>query len=485
MRLLFQKKPEFTEVDPYKMLINIGCLMDIPVGSYVRGQKGENLMNGGFSNLVAIAGKGNTFKSTIAHYMFLSAASKMAASGLMPYLNTYDTEMNISLDRLNRFAQIFPEFEGFDLHKEGVWSVTDKTLHLGNEWFKILKDFLRETKIKNKKSFTFETPFIDKDGKPIHMLFPTFGEVDSISEFETADIEEMQNKNEIGTSGGNTIHMRAGLAKTRLLMELPGLCNQTGHYMIMTAHVGKEGPDMNASPMSRPTKTLQHMKSGEAIKGVTGKFFFLPTAVWQTASSTLLNNQGTKGPEYPRLRNDPDPNSSDLNIVTIRMLRSKFGPSGVNLKVIVSQTEGVLPSLTEFHFLKEDCGRYGIEGSLQNYNMVLYPNVKLQRTTVRSVIDSDPLLRRAIKITADLAQIATFYKTLPFAIPPIEDLYKKLEEEYGWDILLQTRDFWTFNHYDHPVPYLSTLDLLEMYHGLYIPYWWCPKTKTVKSPKKK
>ena len=65
--------------------------MDIPVGSYVRGQKGENLMNGGFSNLVAIAGKGNTFKSTIAHYMFLSAASKMAASGLMPYLNTYDT----------------------------------------------------------------------------------------------------------------------------------------------------------------------------------------------------------------------------------------------------------------------------------------------------------------------------------------------------------------------------------------------------------
>ena len=57
------------------------------------------------------------------------------------------------------------------------------------------------------------------------MLFPTFGEVDSISEFETADIEEMQNKNEIGTSGGNTIHMRAGLAKTRLLMELPGLCN--------------------------------------------------------------------------------------------------------------------------------------------------------------------------------------------------------------------------------------------------------------------
>ncbi len=469
MQLLFNKKPAFTEIDPYKLSINIGCMMDIPTGKYVRGQKGENLLNGGLSLLTAIAGKGNTFKSTLEHYMMLSAASHIASSGIMPYINTYDTEMNINLDRLMSFAQQFPEFKDLDLHKLGVWSVTDKTNHLGNEWYKLLKDFLKNEKLKNIKDYIFETPFVDKELKPIHSIFPTFGEVDSISEFETADIGDIQDKNQLGESGGNTIHMRLGLAKTRLLMELPTVCNAAGHYLIMTAHVGQEIP-MQQGPYAVPTKKLQHMKMGEKIKGVTDKFFFLPNSVWQTVSTTLLNNQNTKGPEYPKTRHQPDEGSQDLNIVTIKQLRNKTGPSGFTIDVIVSQSEGVLPTLSEFHYIKEN-GRYGLDGNNVNYNLVLYPDAKLGRTTVREAIDTDPLLRRAIKITSDLLQIKTYYKTLPLEIPDIKDLYAKLEKQYGWKKLLETRDFWTFKHYEHPVPYLSALDLIEMYHDKYTPYW--------------
>lgn len=469
MQLLFKKKPEFTEIDPYKLSYNIGCLMDIPTGKYVKGQKGENILNGGLALFTAIVGRGNTFKSTLEHFMMLSAASKVASSGIMPYMNTYDTEMNIILDRLLTFAHRFKEFNNIDLHKEGIWSVTDKTNHIGNEWYKILKDFLRNEKIKNKSSYIFETPFIDKDGKPIKTLFPTFGEIDSISEFETSDIEEIQDKNQLGESGGNTIHMRMGLAKTRLLMELPGLCNSASHYLILTAHVGQEIP-MQQGSYSVPTKKLQHMKMGEKIKGVTDKFFFLPNSVWQTISSTLLNNQNTKGPEFPKTRANPDEGSQDLNIVTIKQLRGKTGPSGFTIDVIVSQTEGVLPSLTEFYYIKEN-NRYGLEGSNTNYNLVLYPEAKLQRTTIREQIDNDPLLCRAIKITADLLQIKTFYKLLPIEVPDIKDLYEKLEKKYGWKTLLQTRDYWTFNNYDHPIPFLSTMDILEMYYDRYEPYW--------------
>lgn len=470
MSSLFKVKPQFTEVDPHRILFNVGSLLDIPTGKYVRGQKGENIMNGGLSLLTAVAGRGNTFKSTFAHYMMLSAASKVASSGIMPYMNTYDTEMNIDLERLNSFAQRFEAFEGKDLHHEEIWSVTDKTLHLGNEWFSLLKNFLKGEKLKNKKTYTFETPFLDKDGKPVSTLFPTFGEIDSISEFETADITEMQNKNELGDSGGNTIHMRAGLAKTRLLMELPGLCNSTGHYMIITAHVGQDMA-IAAGPMSAPPpRKLQHMRQGEKMKGVTDKFFFLPSAVWQTVNASLLNNQTTKGPEYPKTNKDIEVGSQDLNIVTIKQLRNKSGPSGFTIPVIVSQREGVLASLTEFHYIKEN-GRYGLEGSLISYNLVLYPQTKIGRTTVRSEIDKDPLLRRAIKITADLLQIQQYYKELPIEIPSVEDFYKKLDEEYGWDLLLNTRDWWTFKNYEHPVPFLSTLDMVEMYHGKYVPYW--------------
>lgn len=65
MQMLFKNKPAFTEVDPYKFYYNVGCLFDIPTGKYVRGKYGESIMNGGLGLLTAIAGKGNTFKSTI------------------------------------------------------------------------------------------------------------------------------------------------------------------------------------------------------------------------------------------------------------------------------------------------------------------------------------------------------------------------------------------------------------------------------------
>lgn len=470
MLQLFKEKPSFKEIEPYKIHYNLGALLDIPTGKYVKGQKGENILNAGLSLLTAVVGRGNTFKSTILHYMMLSAADKVASSGIMTYMNTYDTEMNIQLDRLLEFAQRFDSFKDIDLFKEGIWVVTDKTNHMGNEWFKILKEFLKNEKVKNAKSYTFETPFIDKEGKPITTLFPTFGEIDSISEFETTDIADIQDKNELGDSGGNTIHMRLGLAKTRLLMELPSLCNSASHYLLMTAHLGDSIPIQQGPYAPQPAKKLQHMKIGDKIKGVTEKFFFLPNAVWQTVNSSVLNNQNTKGPEYPKTRKDVDEGSLDLNIVTLKQLRNKSGPSGISIDLIVSQTEGVLPSLTEFHFIKEN-GRFGLEGNNVNYNLILYPDVKVSRTTVRETIDSDPYFRRAVKITADLLQMKMIYKNMSVEIPDLHELYKKLNKKYEWKKLLETRDYWTFNNYEHKVPFLSTLDLIEMYYDLYTPYF--------------
>jgi len=469
MQVLFKNKPAFTEIDPYRILYNVGALLDIPTGKYIKGKHGENILNGGLSVLTGIVGRANRYKSTLGDYMLLSAASKVADAGFMPYINIYDTEMTKNIERIINFSHMFPQFKDIDIKKEGICSITDKTHHSGNEWYKLLKEFLKKEKLNNKKDYTFETPIIDKDGKPIKVLFPTFGEIDSFSEFETSDIEEIQDKNELGNSGGNTIHMRLGLAKTRLMMELPGLCNGTGHYLIMMAHIG-DNIEMSQGPYNTPVKKLQHMNQGEKIKGVTDKFLFLPNIVWQTVTSSKFTNQNTKGPEYPKTRDNPDEGSQDLNIVTVKLLRNKTGPSGVTIDLIVSQTEGLLASLSEFHFLKEN-GRYGLEGSNLSYNLILYPDVKLGRTIVREAIDNDPLLRRAIKITADLLQIKSIYKDFELEIPSLTDLYTKLDKKYGWKKLLETRDYWTFNNYDHKVPFLSTLDILEMYHDKYTPYW--------------
>ena len=470
MELLFKNKPAFTEVDPCKVFYNIGSLMDIPTGRYVKGQRGENILNGGLSVLTAIVGRGNTYKSTIMHYMMLSASNSVASCGIMPYINTYDTEMNIDMDRLLEFSKRFDQFKDIDILQMGAWCVTDKTNHLGNEWYKILKEFLKTEKIKNRKEYLFDTPFIGKDGSVISTIFPSFTEVDSISEFETADIEEIQDKNQLGDAKGNTIHMRAGLAKTRLLMELPGLCNESSNYMLMSAHIGATIAVQQGPYTAPPPKKLQHMKMGDEIKGVPNKFYFLPNIVWQTMACSLLINQGTKGPEYPKTRGATNESAQDLNIVTLKTLRCKSGPTGHSIDLIVSQSEGVLPSLSEFNYVKEN-GRYGLDGNVLNYSMALYPEAKLSRTTVRETIDNDPMLRRAIKITADLLQIKMYHKGLPFEIPSPQELYAKLSKKYDWKKLLETRDYWTFKHYENPVPFLSTLDLVDMYYDKYTPYF--------------
>lgn len=469
MRNIFSTKPAFTPIDAYKVLYNVGSLMDLPTGFYVKGMKGENIVNGGMGSLVAIVGKPNVFKSTIAHYMILSAASKIAASGISPYINTYDTEMNIHPDRLRYFSNRFEEFQKVDIIDEGIWNITDSTKHLGNEWFKLLKDFLKGEKLKNAKKYIMPTPFMGRDGKAIQTMFPTFGEVDSLTKFVTADVEEMQNKNQLGDSGGNTIFMRQGLAKARLIMELPILCNGAAHYTIATAHVGQENT-MGVPQHQLPTKKLQHMRQGEKIKGAPDDFFFLTNSLWQAVSSSLAIVKETRGALYPRTRAQDGEVTTDLNLVTIKLLRNKSGPSGYSVPLLISQTEGVLPSLSEFHYIKEN-DRFGLDGNNTSYKLTLYPTVTIMRTTVRELLDSDKLMRRAVKITADILQIKELYKELPLEIPTMQQLYDKLEKQYGWDILLNTRDYWTFDQYENKVPFLSTLDLIEMHHDKYVPYW--------------
>lgn len=477
MKKVFNKQPEMTVIDAMKVYYNIGALMDIPTGDYVRGARGENILNGGLGALTAVAGKPNTFKSTIAHFMTLAAAAHVASSGYAPFINTLDTEMNMIPKRLLFFSKIFPEFADIDIMDEGIWQVTDQTKHMGDEWFHLLKEYLRNEKLKNAKQYLFETPFVDKHGKSISVLFPTFGQIDSLSKFISSDVEEMQKKNQL--SEGQTIYMRQGLAKARMLMELPGLCNSAAHHTIVTTHIGKNTNIMQVGAGQVPVKQLQHMKADEAIKGAPLDFFFLTNNLWQAISSAALVHKDTKGPEFPRTQADQEHNSPDLNKVTLKLLRNKSGPSGHSIDILLSQRDGVLPSFTEFYFLREH-DRYGIEGNDRSYWLTLFPELKMGRTTVRETLDSSEHLRRAVKITADLLQIQQIYRTLPLQVPPLADFYKKLDEQYGWVNILNTRDYWTFNQYEHEVPFLSTMDMLEMYHDKYVPYWWKPEMKGAK-----
>lgn len=475
-------KQTLTPAVNVKIMINIGACLDIPTGFYIKGAYGENVLLAGLGWNTGLVGTGNKYKSTLEHFMMLSAMDRIFSTGETS-ASTYDTETNIHENRLQNFTLKFPSFADKEIINDGTWVITDKTVYLGDEWFEDLKKFLR-FKMENSKKFIRKTPFLMRDKvSPLCVMVPTFSEIDSLSEFETSDVNKIIEENPLGDAGGNTIHMRQGLAKTRLLMELPSLAGNAMHFFLVTGQYGS-GIQMAAGPYAPPPeKKMQYMKPGEKIKGVPDKFFFLMSNCWHAVSATALINQSTKAAEYPKDSSENQMNGDqDLNIVTIKQLRSKSGPSGISLDIIVSQIEGVLPTLTEFHFIKSE-NRFGLEGSNLNYSLTLYPGVNLSRTTVRGKIDSDEKLRRAINITSELCQMQQYYRHNPDVLCTPKELYEGVKNNgYDWDFILDhTRGWWTFDNDKHPTKFfLSTMDLCLMRLGKYHPYWLEDDKKTIK-----
>lgn len=463
--------PQFSQIPNVKVMLNVGCLLDIPTGDYETGRHGESILNGGIGLITGFAGRGNLFKSTIMHYVMLSAADTINHAARTAML-TYDTEINIHESRLVELAKRFESFDPVTLFNDKQWVITDKTLCYGDKWFEDLRVYLKSKKAQGIKIF-FNTPFLGRDKKSlIQMALPTFSEIDSFSEFETSDVAKMQEENALGESGGNTIHMRQGLSKTRLLMELPTLSGVNTHFFLTTVQVG-DPILMQSGPMNLPPpKKLQHMRNSDKFKGVPDKFFFLTTNFWQMISASPLINQATKSVEYPEDPQDNQQGDVDLNLVTMKLLRNKSGASGTTIEVIVSQREGVLPTLTEFHYLKNQ-DRYGISGTLQHYALDLMPEIKLSRTTVRSKIDESYALRRAMTITAEMCQMKQLWRHMPedLLCTPAQ-LYKDIQDlGYDWKVLLETRGWWTLNNDTTGRKFLSTMDLLNMRKGLYKPFW--------------
>jgi hypothetical protein len=432
--------------------------------------------------VTGIVGIGNNFKSTFMHFMMNTAMARFPDSTA----DSYDTEVNMNEKRLASLARGILDFNGEDIIDNGRWRITDKSHHMGNEWFEIFKKYIK-SKIEAGPKIMRTTPFLGRDKTTLlTQMYPTFGQIDSFSEFETQDVADMGEKNELGESGGNTIHMRQGLAKVRFLSAAPALVASGNNPLLMTAHIGKDIPMDARAP---PIKKLQFLKNGDKMKGVTDKFFFLTTNCWQCQNATPLTNDSTKSVEYPRHKDDNMVGDTDLNTLTLVMLRSKTGRSGLIMQILVSQQEGVLPSLSEFHYIKSN-NRYGLGGNMQNYYLELLPEVKLSRTAVRSKIDSDSQLRRALNITAEMSQMSMLWHDLPEGLMCTpKELYDDLKAMgYDWSVLLNTRGWWTYNNDVQPVPFLSTMDLLRMRKGLYDVYWLEQDKKTIKkqfTPKSK
>lgn len=456
----------FKPAPTLRPMLNLGCLFDIPTGSYRLGKHGESILNGGLAYVTGIGGMGNTFKSTIAHFMLLRSLSRYTNA----HSNVYDTEISLTMQRLVQLSDWMEGIGNGALEDSGRLLLTDKTIQSGNEWFESFKSYIRE-KRKDAKKYMAPTPFIDREGKNLEAFVPGIFEVDSFSQFEVDAVLSLYDKNEIGSAGLNMEAMSAARAKSQMINQIPGLTGSAGAYLIMTAHVGEEH---QVDPYSPPKKKLAYLKGKLKFKNVPEKFTFLTNNCWYVTNCKPLQNQTTKGVEYPRHKDDVLVGDTDLNVVTLMNLRGKSGPAGMPFDLIVSQSEGVLVGLSEFNYIKS-YGRYGIGGNDRNYYLELLPDVSLMRTTIRSKINEDVRLQRALEITSEMCQMGQMWHDLDEGLlcTP-KELYEDLKAKgYDWDLLLGgTRGYWIFEDQPSDKYFLSTMDLLKMRQGTYHPWWY-------------
>lgn len=461
------------------VMINIGAGLDIPTGSFLPGPNGEYMLNGGLGIVWGITGKGNNFKTTLLEWAMGRAAAR-SSFDMDTDITVYDTEENKDAHRILRLLRANPEFAERNPFAEGTYTITGKSEMYGDKWFEGLKQFLEE-KEKNTKALMQPTPFLSVDKKSVvQIMQPTFSLIDSFSEFETSDIAKIMDENLLGEAGGNTVYMRQNLAKNRLLMEYPRLGVGNQHYLLTSAHFGKELQMASGPYAPPPEKKMNSMRPGDKVKGVPDKYFYLVHWLGHASGSAVLKNKDNVV-DYPKDSDDKRVGDTDLWEVPVATLRSKSGSSSWSTTLVVSQTEGVKPSLTEFHMLRKS--RFALVGNDQNYVNCFMPEEKLSRTVVRRKLDSNAALRRATNIASEMYQM-TIYQNVTerdILMDP-EEVYAKVKENgYNWDMILnRTRGWWKTYNDRHPLLPLSTKDILNMAHGKYHPYWLESDKQTIK-----
>lgn len=471
---------------------NVGAGLDIPAGVWVKGKHGNTVLSGGAYHIMAVAGTGNTFKTSFAHYMMLQMSARYNSGDQM----VLDTELIYDSVRQDQISKNMWEWTGIrpsyldDAERVGVERIhiLDGTMDLGDIYTK-LKDHTYDTKMKAGKSVIGTTPFLGKDGQPMKMLYPTQFGLDAISSVRINAQDVMMEKHDVGDSKTNTYDLTGGRVKAQFLSDIIPLTAKGNICMFITAHIGDKF-DMSGRGML--SKDMAFMAPDEKLKRCPDQLKYFANILYQFKKcAPLYDPSGGKTPMYPIGKNDRFRENTDLMELYGIAVRSKRGVSGIPFRMVGSQTNGIQGPLTEFHQINyhEVIKKYGIGDPNKTSNfMELLPDTKFMRTTIREQLNTDHALRNAVTHTLELLQMKTLWhdERVEKLVDP-KELYEGIQKR-GYDLpelLSKTHTFWVHDEDNCPWYELTTMDLINMYHGTYHPYWLEDDKKTIKPEWKK
>lgn len=470
------------EITPY---INVGSLMDIPTGTFYQGKYGESILVGGLGFLDGIGGSGNFGKSTLNHYRNLTAMIRMG--GESSY-HIRDTEGNLQIKRIidltnqiiqYNFAKSPEEAEDQALryYEEGYVTFSTKANgEPGEEWLKKYKEYVK-AKLDEKSDYItlpFQNIKRSEYNQPIRWPRFSVGTIDSLSKFTISEEEELYDKIEMGDSKENTADMKAGKHRKRLIDEMLNQSQRCANYVSLVAHYDKV--------IQMDQYEVQHRRVAGEKDGIKFRapvnFTYLTSNLIALTNSRVLKHDTDKTALYPTESNISVKNDTELKEIELIYYRAKNNDVNEKINIIFTGREGIMPSLSEYHYLKNN-GYYGMVGNNTTHAVCLMPDYKIGRTTIRDKLKNNSKLRRAMNIMAEIRQIRSFmpyiitqYRLAAFIEEPTK-IYETLKEKgYDWDMILEkTRGWWCPEGEYTDIYYLSSLDILRMCVDDYHPYW--------------
>lgn len=434
-------------IELFSVYLNTATLFDLACGAVHPCLK-NYVVNGGMSNIIGFGGRSQTYKSTI--------AESYAARALSIYPDMkcviVDSENNkTSTDRYNSFA-----INGVDVSKNiRIYDATTDDINSVHDKIKSIVDY----KMKHAKDMMVETPFLDKDGKPIMMIQPTLFGIDSFTALQADSTTDVVGNTNLDDSSLNTIWMRSGKNKTLFMRQLVQYARKANIYFFLTAHLG-DNKDLGANPNMPPAKQLQYFTQKDKLKDVGSQFEFLTNTFLKTNSATTLIDSN-KECQYPTDFSTP----TELNKVNVTVVRNKINASGMSIPFVVSQHMGIMNALTHLQYLKDQKDQILFTQRGGNMTDNLYPEVTFTRNNIRSKSESDYKLDRALDLSAQLVYIKNCWTSFKLPVDASIPLEKFVEfvtsdKDISNDILT-SRSYWTYNKKDLR-PMLTIFDILEM-----------------------
>lgn len=445
----------------------------------VFGSNGAAYGNGGLCRNNAVVGGNNTQKTGKLVLMMARFLYRYAGSVVM----FMDIEATFSVDRLaeaydfetgepGSFNRDILNKRFFYFSRNDVNNPCDGNFVIDK--FKWVNAQIKEA-IKAKQEIMMKTPYLGKDGKEIEIITPIFIAVDSISEMPFKKVSEHFQEGNVDDGGEKrTRDLAIGNMRRIVYEDADILGGGAGVYQTWVAQVVDKinltgRPEEKESVFIRPGKKLKAPKS----------LMRLPQIGHEILKGSVLKG-GTGGQEwlYPNpFGKDVDVSADakeipDLMFYTNQPYRNKAGMSGINAFFIGSQSMGIQEGLTMYHVLKT-AKYFGLDGSDRSHNVVIYPDLKVGRTTVWEKTLEDKKFLRALTIIYHLWFMQTFWLTLPkqYRITP-QELYEKIKDRgLDWnDILENTVDYWFTNPAikKHTV---TTYELIRIAVGERDPYW--------------